>query len=351
MKFTAKLNRLIALLAFVGLIVTVLPIPVAAQPPPLPMVLDGFVYVDGDRAEDGTLVEVRIGGETVASATTITAEGQNGYYVLSFTGGEGEEVRLFVEGGEANESPVEYEMGSHTLHLTVGEVEPATHTLTMAVTGGGQTDPPVGEHTYLEGSMVTIRARADEGWQFDGWTGDVADLNAAVTRITMDGDKTVTANFTIAPTPTPAATPLTPATPSPTPTVTPSTPAPPSPTPTATPLTPAPPSPTPTATPSTPVPPSPTSTATPTSAPGPFTPSPTAVPVLAAKPSTPTPTAIPTSTPERAAPTPTPSPSLHPLERQGEPGGNPTLLIAIGLAFIAGIALLVLGRKLWIKGR
>jgi len=334
MKFAAKLNRLTALLAFVGLIVTVLPTPVAAQPPSPPMMLDGFVYVDGVRAEDGTLVEVRIGGVTVASATTVTAEGQNGYYVLAFQGAPGDEVHLFVDGVEAKQSPVEYEMGSHTLHLG----EPATYyTLTMAVIGGGQTDPPVGEHTYPEGSMVTIRAMADEGWQFDGWTGDVANPNAAVTWITMDGDKTVTANFTIAPTPTPTAIPSTPVPPSPTPTAPPyPPPGTPSPTPTATPLTPVLPTPTPTATPSTPLPPTPTPTATPTSAP---------------RPSTPTPTAIPTSTPERAAPTPTPSPSLHPLERQGGPGGNPTLVIAIGLAFIAGIALLVLGRKLWLKAR
>jgi uncharacterized repeat protein (TIGR01451 family) len=171
------------------------------QPPPLLMILEGFVYVGGIRAEDGTLVEARIGGVTVASFNTITTEeGQNGYYVLSFQGAPGDEVHLFVEGVEANESPVEYEMGHHTLHLTVGEVEPATHTLTMTVIGSGQTDPPVGEHTYLEGSMVTIRAIADEGWQFDGWIGDVADPNEVVTWITMDSDKTVTASFTVAPT-------------------------------------------------------------------------------------------------------------------------------------------------------
>ncbi len=68
-------------------------------------------------------------------------------------------------------------------------------TLTMAVNGNGSTSPTVGNHTYAAGTMVPIAAIADAGWQFDNWSGDVADPNSVITTIAMDADKTVTANF------------------------------------------------------------------------------------------------------------------------------------------------------------
>jgi len=364
MRFIPKGGVIILLV----LTLAVLSTPVAAyQPPPQLMVLDGFVYVNGVKAEDGTLVEAKIGGEAVASFNTVTSEGQKGYYVLSFTGSEGDEVHLFVNGVEANESPVEYEMGTKTLNLTVGEAQPKTYVLTMAVNGSGQTDPPVGTHSYPEGSAVTIRAIADEGWQFYGWTGDVADPNSVVTSVIMDGDKTVTANFAVptptpvetststpGPTPTPTSTPafsptpLTPtSTPTPSPTATPA--ATPTPGPSPTPITPTPgPSPTSALTPTSGPSPAPTSgVATPTSAPaGIFTPSPTPIPLLATRP--PTPTEIPEVT---EALVPSPAPSTPPPGTQSSgPGGGTILLIAIVLTGIVGIALGVLAKRFWVKG-
>jgi uncharacterized repeat protein (TIGR02543 family) len=61
----------------------------------------------------------------------------------------------------------------------------------------------MGEHEYSEGEAVTITATAVSGWQFDNWTGDVANPNSATTTVTMDASKTVTANFSEVPTPTP----------------------------------------------------------------------------------------------------------------------------------------------------
>jgi uncharacterized repeat protein (TIGR02543 family) len=69
------------------------------------------------------------------------------------------------------------------------------YTLTMAVTGSGATTPVVGPHDYTEGTVVDITATPASGWQFDGWTGDVADPGQASTTVTMDSNKTVTANF------------------------------------------------------------------------------------------------------------------------------------------------------------
>ena len=78
---------------------------------------------------------------------------------------------------------------------------PVTYELTMAVdpAGGGTTNPAVGVHPYEEGAVVTISATPNAGYEFDHWTGDVADPNSASTTVTMDGDKTVTAHFVLLP--------------------------------------------------------------------------------------------------------------------------------------------------------
>ncbi|MDY6987571.1 MAG: hypothetical protein SWQ30_05880, partial [Thermodesulfobacteriota bacterium] len=71
------------------------------------------------------------------------------------------------------------------------------YTLTMAVNGSGTTTPVIGDHTYPAGTEVDISAiESVAGWDFVNWTGDVADPNAESTTVTVDGDKTVTANFT-----------------------------------------------------------------------------------------------------------------------------------------------------------
>jgi len=52
--------------------------------------------------------------------------------------------------------------------------------------------------TYDEGTVVDLVAEPEEGYRFDAWTGDVgtiADVNAAATTITMNGDYAITANF------------------------------------------------------------------------------------------------------------------------------------------------------------
>jgi hypothetical protein len=70
-----------------------------------------------------------------------------------------------------------------------------SYTLSMEVDGNGSTTPAVGDHTYLDGTVVNITATPDSGWEFDSWSGDVADPDDATTTVTMDSDKTVTANF------------------------------------------------------------------------------------------------------------------------------------------------------------
>jgi hypothetical protein len=51
---------------------------------------------------------------------------------------------------------------------------------------------------YDPGTVVNLNATPDAGYRFVNWTGNVsaiADVNAAVTDITMDGSYNITANF------------------------------------------------------------------------------------------------------------------------------------------------------------
>jgi len=69
------------------------------------------------------------------------------------------------------------------------------HTLTMQVNGSGSTSPAVGIQSYGEVTKVSVTATSGTGWQFDSWTGDVADPYSATTVLIIDSDKIVIANF------------------------------------------------------------------------------------------------------------------------------------------------------------
>lgn len=69
------------------------------------------------------------------------------------------------------------------------------HTLTIHVNGSGSTSPTAGKHSYPDGTIVSITATPDSGWQFDSWTGDIAELDVTTTILTMDSNKTVAASF------------------------------------------------------------------------------------------------------------------------------------------------------------
>jgi hypothetical protein len=188
------------------------------------MVVEGIVYVGGVRAEDGTLVEATIDGETVASFETVTSDGQQGLFIMRIDDEQGSEIAFLVDGeaaevlveGEA-QSTLPYEPGFQVADLIIAG-SPPTRTLTMAVEGNGRTVPSVGEHTYPEGAQVRIGAVPDAGWRFDGWSADVADPRSPSTQVVVDEDKTITARFVPLPVSTPSPEPT--STPGPSPTVT-----------------------------------------------------------------------------------------------------------------------------------
>ena len=126
--------------------------------------------------------------------------------------GEGEVVNLVAEAEE------DYRFVNWTGDVdTVDDVNDAITTITMddnysitanfgaaydltisSTAGGSVTTPGEGTFTYGEGTEVPLVAEADEGYLFVNWSGDVgdiADVNAATTTITMNGDYAITARF------------------------------------------------------------------------------------------------------------------------------------------------------------
>jgi hypothetical protein len=79
---------------------------------------------------------------------------------------------------------------------------PIQYDLIISSTEGGEvTNPGEGTFTYDEGTVVDLVAEADKGYLFVNWTGNVsaiANVYAASTTITMNGDYSITANFAIA---------------------------------------------------------------------------------------------------------------------------------------------------------
>ena len=81
------------------------------------------------------------------------------------------------------------------------DVEPVQYRLAISSTVGGKvTDPGEGIFYYEAGRVVNLVAEAAEGYRFVNWTGSVytiADRNAASTTITMNGNYSITANFSL----------------------------------------------------------------------------------------------------------------------------------------------------------
>ena len=76
---------------------------------------------------------------------------------------------------------------------------PVQYDLTVSITEGGEVvTPGEGAFTYDKGTAVTLVVFPHTGYRFVDWTGDVdtiADINAASTTITMNGNYEIIANF------------------------------------------------------------------------------------------------------------------------------------------------------------
>lgn len=116
----------------------------------------------------------------------IMAVADNGYRFAGWTGD-----------ATGMTNPMSLKMDSDMNITATFEAIPAQYTLTTTATNGSiAVDPAPVNGTYDEGTMVTLTATANEGYEFVDWTGDATGTDATVT-ITVDGDKSVTANFSL----------------------------------------------------------------------------------------------------------------------------------------------------------
>jgi len=68
------------------------------------------------------------------------------------------------------------------------------YTLMLGSSPGGTVDPSPGSYKYDAETEVTVTAVPSTNYRFDKWTGDASGSNNPIT-ITMDSDKSITANF------------------------------------------------------------------------------------------------------------------------------------------------------------
>jgi uncharacterized repeat protein (TIGR02543 family) len=104
------------------------------------------------------------------------------------------------EGGVANPSSATTTIqinSDKNVTAVFQEKPPDSYQLTLKVnpTSGGTTTPAPSTYTYSAGQVVTITALPAASYHFDSWSGDVFDVNAMTTTVTMNANKTVTANF------------------------------------------------------------------------------------------------------------------------------------------------------------
>ena len=127
----------------------------------------------------------------------LAARAEEGYHFVEWTG----DVSAIADVYDA-ESTITMN-GDYSI---TAEFAPVYDLTISSSAGGSVTTPGEGTFTYGDGTVVDLIARAEEGYDFVDWTGDVdtiAYVYYSLTTITIDSDKSITANFEPEPPPTP----------------------------------------------------------------------------------------------------------------------------------------------------
>jgi uncharacterized repeat protein (TIGR02543 family) len=119
------------------------------------------------------------------STVTLTATPAPGW---SFSGWSGD--------ASGSTNPLQVTMdGNKTITANFSQDPPTTYTLTVNTSGQGSVTRNPNQANYPAGSTVTLTATPASGWSFSGWSGDASGSTNPL-QVTMDGNKTITANFT-----------------------------------------------------------------------------------------------------------------------------------------------------------
>jgi hypothetical protein len=126
----------------------------------------------------------------------LAADADEGYRFINWTG----DVDDIANVGDASTT---INVNDHYVIIAKFEaIPPIQYRLTVSsATGGSVTTPGPGIFTHDAGTVVNLVAEGEEGYGFAKWVGDVsgiANINAARTTITMNGDYAITASFGVA---------------------------------------------------------------------------------------------------------------------------------------------------------
>jgi uncharacterized delta-60 repeat protein/uncharacterized repeat protein (TIGR02543 family) len=116
---------------------------------------------------------------------SITATPDSGYRFSKWTGD--------VPSGQENDNPITVIIDSDK-SITANFIR--QYTLTIASSAGGTTNPSPGTYTHDSGAKVSVQAVPSSGYQFSGWSGGASGTTNPIT-ITMDSNKSITANFNL----------------------------------------------------------------------------------------------------------------------------------------------------------
>jgi hypothetical protein len=134
---------------------------------------------------DGTSIvrSTYLGGSEEDSGSSIALGSDGAAYVTGYTDSDDFPTKNPIQGNKA---------GGRDVFIT--KFCFSTHSLTLAAGTNGTTDPPPGTYDYCAGSEAVIEAIPDEGFGFSHWSGDASGTDNPI-KITMDSDKSITANF------------------------------------------------------------------------------------------------------------------------------------------------------------
>jgi hypothetical protein len=139
------------------------------------------------------------GGGTVSGGGTYThgqtvnlqASPATGYTFVNWT-----------EGGSEVSANANYSFTATGNRTLVANFAANQYTLTINTSGNGSVSKNPDQTSYTHGTEVQLTANAATGWSFNSWSGALTGSTNPAT-LTMDGNKSVTANFTETPPATP----------------------------------------------------------------------------------------------------------------------------------------------------
>jgi len=149
----------------------------------------GSVTVDNVAISGGLTLTYEVG--TVVS---LNASPDSGYQFLHWTGDV-----YTIDNVHASQTVITVN-GNYSIMAEFEVLQPVQYSLTIISPAHGSVITP-GEATffiYEKGTVVNLLTKPDTGYEFVRWTGDVdtiANVNAASTTITMNGDYYICAHF------------------------------------------------------------------------------------------------------------------------------------------------------------